>query len=191
MKTFNYYLKAGKSLRVNVEERMGQIELARFMPDYLMLTYGSPLFGRGMNMIAEDEFNHDCQVMIDCINDNNLDYKNSGHCFEVLDAVIKSHINHYGRIFIGDLFTYTDEMCELMSSMGYSDATLKVIYPNFVLAAVNRNKEHVKDDAPNPFEPRPSWGRPAAPSNPRSFIGSVRYQRLVEMCPPLRAIPKL
>ena len=191
MKVFNYYLKSGKNLSVRMDERNGQVVLARFMPDYLLLTYGSPMFGPGMNLIDEDEFNHDCQMMVDCINDNNLDYKDSGHCFEVLNAVVKSHIGHYGRIFIGDLFTYTDEMCELMSAMGYSDATIRVLYPNFVEAAVERNKADVKDDAPNPFDDTPFWQRPAAPSNPRSFVGTSRYQRLLEMCPPLRSLPKI
>jgi len=196
MRVFNYYLTSGKSLSVKMDERHGEIVLGRFIPDYLLLTYGSPMFGPGMNLIDDEEFNHDCQVMVDCINDNNLDYKDSGHCFEVLNAVIKSHINHYSRIFIGDLLTYTDEMCELMSAMGYSDATIKVLYPNFVEAAVERNKADVKDDAPDPFANdslgyTPFWQKPAAPANPRSFASTNRYQRLVEMCPPLRTLPKL
>lgn len=180
---FNYYLTSGKTLRVNVDDHYGQVILGRFRPDYLLLTFGNPLFGGGMTTVDAPEFNTDCQTMVDFLNRNRLDYKNSKDCLEVLEMTVKQHISRFGHIFIGDLMIYTGEICELMSAMGYSDATLKVVFPNFVAAIVEKNKSSVKDDAPmSPF---------AMSSGPRKFTETQRYQRLIEMCPPLRTLPKL
>lgn len=191
MKSYHFHLKAGKDLYLNMETTpQGWVIVSRFIPDYLSITYGNPFAaGNGINALEADEFEEDCMRMVYCFDDNNLNYRDSQHCFAVLNAVVGHHIKKYGRIFFSDLLTYAGEMCELMSSMGYSDATLKVLFPNFIAAVIGQNEQHIKDDAPNPFDDTPFWQRPAAPSNPRSFVGTSRYQRLVEMCPPLRSLP--
>lgn len=191
MRDYIYYLNAGKELKVNVKELNGQIILGRFTPDYLSLTYGSPLFGSEIKTIIKEEFDDDCQRMIDCINDNYLDYRDSRDCFKVLVSAIDSHIDQYGRIIIGDLLTYTDEMCELMFSMGYSESIIKDIYPNFVYAIIVPRKEFVKDNIPNPYDLVSFWQKQTPQSNLRRFVDTARYQRLAEMRPKLKTIPKL
>ena len=184
MKSYHFYLKAGKDLYLNLQTtRQGWVIVGRFIPDYLSITYGTPYAaGPEINSIDANEFEEDCLRMVYCFDDNNLNYRDSQHCFEVLNAVIVHHIKKNNRIFFGDLLTYAGEMCELMSSMGYNDSILKVLYPNFVAAAIGRNEQYIKDDIPGPL---------SSPSNPRSFIGTIRYKRLAEMCPKLTSIPKI
>lgn len=97
--------------------------------------------------------------------------------------MVEDHIKTYGHIFIGDLMILTGEMCELMSAMGYDDETLRVLFPNYVAAIVEKKTTSVKDDTPNPFM---TYG-----SSPRAFIGTTRYDRLRANCPKMNEYPKL
>ena len=184
MMSFHFHLNAGKELYLNMDTTpQGFIRLNRFVPDYLTMTYSSPLFAGEDNALEADEFETDCRNMVDCFNNNRLNYRDGGNCFSVLDAVVIAHIRRCGRLIFGDLLTYVSEMCELMSAMGYSIPTLKVLYPNFVAACVERHESYIK-------EALPGGGIFGSPSL-ISFTGSARHQRLVEMCPKLTKIPTI
>ena len=183
MKSFHFHLNAGKNLYLNLETTAsGWILLNRFIPDYLKVGYSSPLIAGEVFGVEADEFETDCKRMIYCFDDNNLNYRDSQHCFVVLNAVVGWHIKQYGRLIFNDLLTYVSEMCELMSAMGYSTPTLKVLYPNFVAACVGQHENHVKEALP---------GSMFGPPSLINFTGSARYQRLAEMCPKLTNIPTI
>ena len=182
MKTYSFNLK-GNPLRVNMEERNGQVILGRFRPDYLLVTYGSPFFGDAMTTLAEYEFKNDCQKIVDCFNQGNYDYRDGADCLKVLTKMVEDHIRTYGHIFIGDLMILTGELCELMSAMGYDDVTLKAVFPNFVASIVQQKGTSVKDDTPNPFM---TFG-----SKPGPFIGTSRHNRLISNCPHMNEYPRL
>ena len=184
MKSYHFHLNAGKELYLNMQTTsQGWIVLNRFVPDYLNMGYTSPIVAAESNSIEADEFETDCMRMVHCINDNNLNYRDGQHCFEVLNAVAEWHIQQHGRLIFGDLLTYVSEMCELMSAMGYSTPTLKVLYPNFVAACVGRNEEHILECIPAfTFGERPRL---------IPFANSTRYDRLAEMCPPLTSVPTI
>ncbi len=183
MKSYQFKLKAGKTLYLNMETTsMGWIKLNRFVPDYLQLGYGSPLIAGEQNNLEADEFETDCTRMVYCFNDNDLDYKNSQHCFAVFDAIIDWHIQQHGRIIFGDMMTYASEICELMSAMGYSVPVLKKLFPNFLAASVGSHGGNVKEAIPGGFGFAPQLV---------NFEGTARYHRLGEMCPRLTDIPKL
>ena len=185
MKAYHFHLKAGKDINLNMQTTpQGWIILDRFVPDYLKMGYSTPLVGAEINSVEEDEFETDCMRMIYCFDDNNLNYRDSQHCFEVLNAVVDYHIRQYGRLIFNDLLTYTSEMCELMSGMGYSIPTLKILFPNFVAACIGRNESDIKESLPSdrPFDRTPRL---------ISFTGTPRYRRLAEMCPPLTKVPTL
>ena len=182
MKSFIFNLD-GNHLRVNMEEHNGQVILGRFRPDYLQITYGSPFFGQGMTTLAAYEFKNDCQQIVDYFSKGGFDFRDGSDCLRVLTKMVEDHIKTYGHIFIGDLMILTGEMCELMSAMGYDDETLKVLFPNYVAAIVEKKTTRVKDDTPNPFM---TYG-----SSPRAFIGTTRHDRLRANCPKMNEYPKL
>ncbi len=190
MKSYHFHLKAGKDLYLNMQTTpQGWVIVDRFIPDYLSITYGNPFAaGKGIQALEADEFEEDCLRMVYCFDDNNLNYRDGQHCFEVLNAVVGHHIRKYGRIVITDLLTYAGEMCELMAAMGYSIPTLKVLFPNFIVAAIGRNKDYVKGEA----QDDPLYD-PLFPSQRRyfSFLGTARCRRLEEMCPQLTTIPTI
>ena len=181
MKTYTFHLNQGKTLYLNMETTpQGWILLNKYVPDYLNLGYGNPIVESEISSLDANEFEVDCQRMIHCFNDNNLNYRDSQHCFAVLNAVIRWHVQNYGRIILGDLLTYVSEMCALMAAMGYGDAVLKMIFPNYVAAAVQIYGEVVKESLP-------SYGAPKM----INFIGTPRYTRLIQMCPRMTITPRI
>lgn len=181
MRSYHYHLNAGKEIRINMETTpQGWIILNRFVPDYLNLGYGNSFVAGQMNTLESQEFAVDCQRMVECFNDNRLDYRDSQQCYTVLNAVVGWHIKKYGRIIFGDLMTYTSEMCELMYGMGYDESTLKLLYPNFVAACVAHHLDYIKESLPSFTGPR------LLP-----FKGSQRFYLLDEKCPRLSSIPKI
>ena len=181
MKTYNFHLNQGKTLYLNMETTpQGWVLLNKYVPEYLNLGYGNPIFGSEINSLDANEFEVDCQRMIHCFNDNNLNYRDSQHCFAVLNAVVGWHVQNYGRIIFGDLMTYVSEMCALMAAMGYGEAVLKTIFPNYVAAAVQIHGDAVKESLP-------SYGAPRM----MNFIGTPRHTRLIQMCPKLTTTPKI
>ena len=181
MKSYNFTLTGGKQIHLTLETTyQGWIILGRFIPDYLSLAYGNPLFCGEQNSIEESEFHEDCQRMIYCFNDNNLNYRDAQDCSKVLFAIVRWHINKYGRIIFGDLLTYTGELCELMYAMGYDIPTLKIIFPNMVAACVSMHLDNIKESIPSFSGPRMI-----------EFTNSPRYTRLVQMCPKMQHIPRI
>lgn len=184
MKSYHFHLNAGKELYLNMDTTpQGFIRLNRFVPDYLTMTYNSPIFAGEDNTLEPGEFENDCRNMVNCFNNHGLNYRDSGVCYSVLDAVVIAHIRRCGRLIFGDLLTYVSEMCELMSAMGYSTATLKVLYPNFVATSVGHHESYIKEALPG--------GGIFGPPSLISFTGSARYQRLLEMCPKITKIPTI
>ena len=183
MKQYFFRLKNGRRLSLSLETTaQGWIILNRFVPDYLMPTYGNPLCGSMINSLDADEFELDCNKMIDCFHDT--EYRNSQYCLMALKIIVRFHINQHGRVFIGDLITYTAEMCELMLAMGYSITTLKTLFPNFVRSCIDNYQDDVKCDMQDIY----SYG---------SFVGPIpfsktdRYRRLINMCPRLEKMPQI
>lgn len=183
MKSYHFHLDAGKELYLNMDTTPeGFILLNRFVPDYLTMTYNSSLVTSESNSLDLNEFENDCRNMINIFNKHGLNYRDGGNSFAVLEALVIAHIRQFGRLVFGDLLTYVSEICELMSAMGYSTSTLKVLYPNFVGAIVERHGSYIKESLPGSMFAAPSL---------INFTSSERCKRLAEMTPRLTKIPTI
>lgn len=181
MKQYFFRLKNGQGLSLSLETTIqGWIILNRFVPDYLTVSYGNPFCGPMINSLDAHEFVVDCNKMIACFHDS--EYRNSQSCLTVLKGIVRFHINQHGRIFIGDLITYTAEMCELMLAMGYSIMTLKILFPIFVRSCVDNYQDDVKCDAQDMTVHSRFY-------SPIPFSKTERYQRLIDMCPKVETMP--
>ena len=121
-------------------------------------------------------------LTLNIFNKHGLNYRDGGNSFAVLEALVIAHIRQFGRLVFGDLLTYVSEICELMSAMGYSTSTLKVLYPNFVGAIVERHGSYIKESLPGSMFAAPSL---------INFTSSERCKRLAEMTPRLTKIPTI
>ena len=138
----------GITLSFNLEIINGGVVTNKYMPEILSPAFANPIAcNMGYNIQNVEEFKNDCQNIVDCFNSNlgAIDYAKLDDWFQVLDALVRSHIESYGRLFLNDLETYTDDICILMAAYGFSEQLVKKYYPKFVLWIADEYSKYVKD----------------------------------------------
>lgn len=144
-RTFHYRFYDGFIINVTVPIMNGFVRSNDFMPDFIK----TAPFGLSIALQDINEFNTDCQKLVDEINANRWAYNADTSYYYALREIVQQHINNYGRLFFSDLMTYIDECCHLMYSFGFDAASLKSeIYLLLILSVLNEFKDYVKDGNP-------------------------------------------
>ena len=144
-RTFQYCFYDGHTINVTVPIMNGCVKSNDFMPDFIKQVP----FGLSIALQDINEFNADCQNLVDKINTNRWQYNSDTAYYFALKEVVRQHISNYGRLFFSDLTSYVDDCCHLMKGFGFDAYRLKSeIYLQLIFLIIQEFKDYIKDGNP-------------------------------------------
>lgn len=144
-RTFHYRFYDGTIINVTVPIMNGCVKSNDFMPDFIKQ------FPFGLSIALQDinEFNADCQNLVNEINSNRWQYNTDTAYYFALKEVVRQHISNHGRLFFSDLTSYVDDCCHLMKGFGFDAYRLKSeIYLQLVFLIIQEFKDYIKEGNP-------------------------------------------
>lgn len=144
-RTFNFRFYDGRTINEIVPIMNGCVKSNDFMPDFIKQVP----FCLSIALQDLNEFNADCQNIVDEISTNRWQYNADTTYYYALKAIVRQHINNYGRLFFSDLTSYVDDCCLLMKGLGFDVYRLKAdIYLQLLFLIIQEFEDYIKDGNP-------------------------------------------
>lgn len=144
-KTFYFSFYDGYTISVVVPINRNCVQSNEFMPDFIK----EFPFGLTIALQAIDEFQADCNNIVNEINMNRWKYNIDSTYYYALKIIVEKHISKYGRLFFSDLTGYADVCCHLMRGFGFDANRLKSeVYLVLIQLILQEFKDYIKDGNP-------------------------------------------